>query len=364
MELSATNAAPRRYAATIEAGGRLAGVREMLVYLQRLGFSLAILLVLFTMPSAALAVALATSCLWIVLGLSQALARRMARATEATIGVEGEVLVLREAPDRERAIPLQALRSGRVLGTKGGGARVVLRSRWGQSLVAHLADRAAARSLLRDLKLSARDRPATFAFFFGLRVTVGADGILMAWPLLRRRRFVPYAKIVSTHHSPGAVVFRLSDGGRYEVMTTTSRRAVTLEQHDALVERIEEACTAYRATNDGPPLAALARGGRSALGWVKDLRALSETSGSGYRAASLPSDALWAVALDPTASEELRIGAGLALRGALDDEGRVRLHAAAEASASPKLRVVLEEVAEGAYDERLGEAIENKRLRR
>ena len=75
---------------------------------------------------------------------------------------------------------------------------------------------------------------------------------------------------------------------------------------------------------------------------MKDLRALAETGGSGYRAATVPTETLWSVALDPAAKEELRIGASLALRGALDDDGRERLRVAAEASASPRLRVVLE----------------------
>ncbi len=57
-------------------------------------------------------------------------------------------------------------------------------------------------------------------------------------------------------------------------------------------------------------------------------------------------------------AEEMRIGAGLALRGTLDSAGRTRLRVAAEASASPKVRVVLEAAAEeGVDDDRLGEAI-------
>jgi hypothetical protein len=348
---------PRRYTATIASGGSLAGVVEVVAAIQRIGFALAaVLFVLGALP-VALAVAFSSVGIAATLRVSRAVSRALASKTPSTISVENGALVLDGGPKGTRVVPLAKLRTGRVLRAGSGRARLVVRGRWGQSIVAHFDDAADARALLRDLKLSARDTPATFSFFFGLRVTVGADGILMNWPLLRRRRFVPYSKIVAMAPSPGMIVFRLAGGDRYEIMTTTSGRSIALEQHDALVERIEDACSAYRADNVEPPLAALGRGGRSALGWVKDLRALSEASGVGYRAATLPSDALWNVALDPAATEEMRIGAGLALRGALDEQGRARLRVAAEASASPKVRVVLEGAAEGMDDERLGESI-------
>jgi hypothetical protein len=349
----------RRYAATITSGGTLAGAGEVLAAIQVVGFAIAFALFFLGSLQSVFAVGFASLCLSGVLGVGRLVSRTLTRQMRAMIGVEKNALVMTDDASRERRIPLPTLRRGRVLR----GARVVLRGRWGQRIAMQLADAADARSLLRDVGLSARQRPATFAFFFGLRVTVGADGILFAWPLLRRSRFVPYSKIVSMTPSPGMIIFRLSDGGRYEIMTTTSRRSRTLEQHDALVERIEDACSAYRADNDEPPLAALVRGGRSALGWVKDLRALGNASGSGYRAATLPSDALWRVALDPTASAEMRIGAGLALRGGLDEEGRTKLREAAEASASPKVRVVLEAAADGVEDEQLGEAIGEARQR-
>ena len=46
----------------------------------------------------------------------------------------------------------------------------------------------------------------------------------------------------------------------------------------------------------------------------------------------------------------MRIGAGLALRGGLDEEGRTKLREAAEASASPKVRVVLDDKEIGFLD--------------
>jgi len=187
---------------------------------------------------------------------------------------------------------------------------------------------------------------------------------LMEWPLLRRRRFIAYSRIVALRNEPGTLCFCLADGKHYEIMTATSGRAIVLQHHAALVERIEDALAAYRGRTAAAPLATLERAGRSALGWVKDLRALAETSGHGYRAATLPSDELWSVALDPAASEELRIGAGLALRPRLDEEGKAKLRAAAGASASPRFRVVLEAAAGELDDDQLSEAIADLAPRR
>ena len=360
----ATGDGPRRYDAVLAAGGALAGIRQLLAYLPFVGFAVAF---------AALALGLGERSLTIVyLSLMMIIARALiarfpwpsGRTTRVTASVENGALVL-EGTKLRRVLPLSTLRSGMVVSLRTSGlARVALRGQWGQRMIVHLGDVDDARALLGDMKLSARERPAKFAFFFGLRVTVGADGVLMEWPLLRRRRFVRYSKIVALSHEPGKLLFRLADGKRYEIMTTTSGRAIVLEHHAALVERIEDALAAYRSQTENAPLAALERGGRSALGWVKDLRALAETSGTGYRAATLPSDELWSVALDPAANEELRIGAGLALRPGLDAAGKAKLRAAAEASASPRIRVVLEAAAADADDEHLSEAIAEPASRR
>ena len=170
----------------------------------------------------------------------------------------------------------------------------------------------------------------TFSFFFGMRVTVGADGILVAWPLLRRRRFVRYADITGVEASPGRILIRLRDHRTYEIVTTTKEKSNAMAEHFALLERIEDAREVHGGDDDsGRSLAAaLARGGRSAHAWVKELAAMSEAGGGGYRAPTLPKEPLWRIALDPAEAEELRIGASLTLRSELDEEGRARLRSA------------------------------------
>lgn len=282
----------------------------------------------------------------------------LGHTNEATLAVEGDSLVVSGAKQRRR-IPLAAMRSGRVTpAADGSRARVLVRGPRGVSLDAELP-RSEARGLLRDLGLSARERPMTFSFFFGMRVTVGADGILVAWPLLRRRRFVRYAEIARVSAWPGGIVVRLHDGRTYGIATTTNEKSKAIDEHHALLERIEDAREVHRADEEsGRSLtAALGRGGRSARAWVKDLAVMSEAGGGGYRAPTLPKDTLWRIALDPTEVEELRIGASLTLRSELDEEGRARLRSAAEASASPRVRVALAGAADALDDEALGDAI-------
>jgi hypothetical protein len=90
---------------------------------------------------------------------------------------------------------------------------------------------------------------------------------------------------------------------------------------------------------------------------VKDLALMSDAGGTGYRAQALPRETLWRIALDPGETEELRIGASLTLRKDLDEEGRTRLRSAAEASASPRVRIALAGAADALDDEALGDAI-------
>ena len=309
----------------------------------------------FLAPLAGVIFGVAAVVMW---SFGRRLASAFYRRTNATLTVEDGTLVV-AGEGRPRRLPLSAMRSGRV-SPDGNDWRttVVVRNRAGVMLDAEL-NRTHARALLRDLGLSARERPMTFSFFFGMRVTVGADGILVAWPLLRRRRFVRYAEMVGVDASPGRILIRLRDGRTYEIVTTTKEDSSAFAEHFALLERIEDAREAHRGEeeNGGSLEAALARGGRSALAWVKELAVMSEAGGTGYRAAALPKETLWRIALDPAETEELRIGASLTLRSDLDEDGRARLRSAAEASASPRVRVALAGAADALDDEALGDAI-------
>src|SRR3954454_16103325 len=157
----------RRYAATIASFGEVAGLRDLLLGFPTFGCALAALLLFLGSAPAAFVVALASLCVTAVLGLGRLTSRVLARQKPVTVSVENETLVVMDASKQERRVPLSDLRSGRVVREKVGsaGVRVVLSRRWGQRLTLQLREPGEARLLLRELKLSARERPATFRFF-------------------------------------------------------------------------------------------------------------------------------------------------------------------------------------------------------
>lgn len=283
----------------------------------------------------------------------------------STITIEADAVVVR----RERPMPIERiarskLRSGLVIPAEAGAVRVVARGREGVILDAELANRNDARTLLRELGLSPLEQSASFDFFFGLRVTVGADGVLLHWPLLGKRRFVALARIASIETERDVVGLRLTDGTRFDILTHASLSAASLERHHALHERIEDVCEAYRARGESAPLHTLLRAGRSAKDWVAALRAMGSSATGGYREGMPPRDVLLRVALDPTAPEEIRIGAGVVLQGELDERTRLGLRFAAEAAASPRVRVALMASADDADDDELAEAVVGRKRTR
>lgn len=277
---------------------------------------------------------------FVVIALMKTLARLQGSGDfDTTLAVEGDALVTRKGGEGEaRAIPKTSLRRGVVI-PEGIGARLVL-SGVRTGLDVRTPDREGARALLAELGLSAAHKPHTFAFFFGLRVTVGLDGILVAWPLLGRRRFVAYGKITRVTATDTRIRLKLTDGGRYDIETGTGAKGEVSEGHRALLERIDDARAAYAASERAESVALLARGGRTTEAWVRELRALA-SGGAAYRAASLLPETLVRIATDPAETEELRIGAALALRATGDDEARTKVRVAAEASASPRVRLAL-----------------------
>lgn len=242
---------------------------------------------------------------------------------------------------------------------EGEGSRVTLERGSFKRYELSFDDPGSGRALLRAMRLSALDTPLTFSFFFNLRVTIGADGVLVAWPLLRRRRFIPHGAIEAVDAPDGeTVVLRLQGGKTYTIATRKSPGQPTSEQ-SAFIERLTDAWEAYRAGIAPDALGLLARAGRGTLDWVRGLRALGEGQG-GYRGIGLTPDHLWRIAEDASAPRESRVGAALALRSTLDDEGRRRLRVAAESSASPKVRVALEATADEVDDEAVAARIEGQ----
>jgi hypothetical protein len=188
-----------------------------------------------------------------------------------------------------------------------------------------------------------------FAGMIPTKIAVGIDGILLRW--LWIKTFVPMSKITRFVPEDDRIIrLTLSDGTEKVVYTSMRRKggptgfgAKYASQHrDAVLARMTEASRAFHARTPAADVTALVgRGSRTREEWFDSLAKLGASDG-GYRDAVVREDDLWRVVEDPAAPEDARAGAMVVLRPKLDDAGKQRVRIAAEATASPRLRVVLE----------------------
>ena len=127
--------------------------------------------------------------------------------------------------------------------------------------------------------------------------------------------------------------------------------------HASLRARIVEAWQGHRLrAGETSVHGALARGERGVAEWRKALASIRSADG-GYRQTATRDEDLWRVVEDVSAPADARAAAALALRSAADAPARLRV--AAEAVASPHLRIALETAADReAEDAALDEALE------
>ena len=204
--------------------------------------------------------------------------------------------------------------------------------------------------------------PLVFAGMVPAKVEIGADGILQRW--LWTRKFIPISQIVSASHGDDRTIRVHLRDGRDELIYTSPRRrggfgsSWATQHRDAILARINETLAAYAARGPAADVSAMvAKGTRSRADWLASLDKLRDREG-GYRDAVVRDEDLWRVVEDPSAPEDARGAAAMLLRGSLDDTGRARVRVAAEATASPKLRVALDAAAGAAKDESVRSALE------
>ena len=186
--------------------------------------------------------------------------------------------------------------------------------------------------------------PLFYAAMMPSKIVIGIDGILLRW--FWRKRFIPMSEITSVaNHGERDIEIELSSGRKETLSTTNNRRGTSAHerQHrDAVYARIIEAVNAYRQRGPTPDVALLVgRGQRSHEEWRRALESLTHVD-RGYRQVALRDEDLWRVVEDPRATADARAGAAVLLRRSLDEEGRARVRIAAEATASPQLRVALD----------------------
>lgn len=183
---------------------------------------------------------------------------------------------------------------------------------------------------------------------------VGSDGIRLERGVLFDR-FIPHEAITwlgpehTTRRNEVHVLIRV-DG------EDDARAGFRSEQQaQAFIARVEAARRA-RDENLQPVAQALARRDEAtAADWVARLHAV--TSLGAHRTAALAREQLWSVVETPSAQPLQRAAAAVALSRHLDESTKKRIAEVASATASPRLRVVLDAVHDEAEDGVVAEAL-------
>jgi hypothetical protein len=193
---------------------------------------------------------------------------------------------------------------------------------------------------------------ASFAFV-GATFHVGADGVLVKHRL--GERFVPWSDVRAVGPYRRGVLLVL-DGERLALPTTPhvimfydNERAMQA----ALLLRMRDALAAHRFRGSSDAAERIARRGRPAADWVRDL---FHREGD-FRQAPLLDDDLWRVVESTTADATARAAAAAILAQGGGDGARERLRISAAACAAPKLRIALDRAASGATDEQMADAL-------
>lgn len=144
---------------------------------------------------------------------------------------------------------------------------------------------------------------------------------------------------------PAALVIERKNGSKVHVRSIALEPVRVVAAAEVIDERVGDRPAPVRAV-------AFERAGRGLAEWRAGIQSALEPD---YRSSGTSVDDASAVLASSTASVEQRIGAALALRVAGEPLEKVRI--AAEGTVDPKIRVVLEAIADGADDERLDETL-------
>lgn len=194
--------------------------------------------------------------------------------------------------------------------------------------------------------------PATFF--------VGADGLRIDGRL--DERFVPWSEVRDVRQTVRGIA--LHTRGGVLPLSVTAHFVPSSEDekiaHAALFASARAALSAFRDGaihngNGGDAATMLERRGRSFDEWQ---RSFGARDGEGdFRTATIDDGQLWDIVEDATAKATARAAAATLLAKGAHAPDRARLRIASEASASPRLRVVLDEAARGATDEEIAAAL-------
>ncbi len=184
-----------------------------------------------------------------------------------------------------------------------------------------------------------------FLFLIPSYLTVGADGLVLRW--LGKKRFVPHGEIKAIERFDRGFGLTWRVRGLDAVLESEEIVEInTGVDRPVIEERLREARRVHAGGAVTTASSALDREGRSIVDWMKQLRAVGAGANATHRTAPTAPETLWRVVEDPAGEPAARAAAAVALCAELDDHGRTRLRAAAEATAAPKLRVALNAAAD------------------
>lgn len=193
-----------------------------------------------------------------------------------------------------------------------------------------------------------------FELLFRTRVTVGLEGVSReTW---RTREHISFDAVEEVTRTVLGASLHLKNGKVIHLFNYVSRNQ-NETVGELLYRRIwqghfahSELCKKRSTIDDVHVL-----GARS---WVRTLREDPDERATSYRAAARTLPQLEDAVFDATQPLQVRVAAAIALRAKEGTSAEKRIRAAASASASPKLRVLFERIAEEATDEELARHIE------
>ncbi len=183
------------------------------------------------------------------------------------------------------------------------------------------------------------------AWWWPQRVTLGADGLL--WSRRGGHRFIRYASITGIQRSDERLTLSLRGGAKVTLRTTGAEAISTAE---ALEARMRATMEQNAARAGEPGYEVLDPADKDVGSWLRAIESRAQPAHA-FREATFEPERLRAVLDDATTTGAKRLGAAVALAssGEADAPGRIRI--AAQGTASPRLRVALEKIADGQRDE-------------
>ena len=175
-------------------------------------------------------------------------------------------------------------------------------------------------------------------------VSIGTDGVLVQKPF---KTFIPFPQLSGARVDGGPAYFKV-------VLERTTGKplripAATRDQADAIVRQVDAALDAFASRRKAALIEGLEPGEQVPEAWRRSLQNLMAKGG--YRTQSVDREQLLRVVEDPGQPEKIRVAAVVALEPDARPEDKKRVRVAAEASASPKVRVALEQAVEGTIED-------------